>query len=160
MGDWEVELAFYIGTRARNVGVEDAGGAIAGYTVLNDVSVRDWQFHTSQFLPGKNFEATTPVGPWMVTSDEIDPLNLPLRCRVNSRLMQEGRTDDLVFSPAAVVAYISSFTTLEPSDLIATGTPAGVGVFRKPPIFLKPGDVVTSEIEGIGSLTNGCVADA
>lgn len=158
MGDWEVELAFYIGTKARHVGVEEAARVIAGYTVLNDVSVRDWQFHTSQFLPGKNFEATTPVGPWMVTPDEIDPLNLALRCEVNGKLMQHGRTDDLLFSPAAVVAYVSSFTTLEPSDLIATGTPAGVGVFRNPPIFLKPGDVVRSEIEGIGALNNGCVA--
>src|SRR5579872_4338554 len=129
MCDWEVELAFYIGTRARHVGVESANGVIGGYTVLNDVSVRDWQFHTSQFLPGKNFERTTPVGPWMVTPDEIDPLNLRLSCRVNGTLMQRACTDDFVFTPAAVVAYISAFTTLEPGDLIATGTPAGVGVF-------------------------------
>lgn len=158
--DWEVELAFYIGTKARHVDQDAAHRMIAGYTVLNDVSVRDWQWHTTQFLPGKNFEATTPVGPWMVTPDEIDPLDLTLQCTVNGQLMQRGCTDDLVFSPAAVVAYISAFTTLEPGDLIATGTPAGVGAFRKPPIFLRPGDRVTCAIEGIGELTNRCVADS
>lgn len=159
MCDWEVELAFYVGTKVRHVADDVADQTIAGYTVFNDVSVRDWQFHTTQFLPGKNFEGTTPIGPWMVTPDEIDPLNLALRCTVNGKLMQQGCTDDFVFTPAAVLAYISAFTTLEPGDLVATGTPAGVGTFRKPPVYLQLGDVVKTDIEGIGGLVNRCVSD-
>jgi acylpyruvate hydrolase len=154
--DWEVELAFYIGSTMRHATEYEARESIAGYTILNDVSIRDWQRHTPQFLPGKNFESTTPVGPWLVTPDELDPLNLRLRCFVDDSVMQDSNTADLVFSPAAVAAYIGSFTTLEPGDLIATGTPAGVGAFRKPPIYLHEGAVITTEIEGIGRLVNRC----
>ncbi len=134
--------------------------SIAGFTIVNDVSIRDWQRHTTQFLPGKNFESTTPVGPWMVTPDELAPLNLRLRCLVDGVVMQDSTTADFVFSPAAVAAYVSTFTRLEPGDLIATGTPAGVGAFRKPPIFLRPGQVIRSEIDGIGFLLNRCVMEA
>jgi len=158
--DWEVELAFYIGAALRHADEHQAERAIAGYTILNDVSIRDWQFHSTQFLPGKNFESTTPVGPWMVTSDEVTPLDLRLRCLVDGVVMQDATTADFVFSPAAVAAYVSTFTTLEPGDLIATGTPAGVGAFRNPPIYLRPGQVIRSEIDGIGFLLNRCVMEA
>jgi acylpyruvate hydrolase len=158
--DWEVELAFYIGSTLRHGDEHQAERSIAGYTIVNDVSIRDWQFHSTQFLPGKNFESTTPVGPWMVTPDELEPLNLRLRCLVDGAVMQDSTTADLVFSPAAVVAYVSTFTRLEPGDLIATGTPAGVGAFRTPPIYLHPGQVIRSEIEGIGYLLNRCVMAA
>ena len=157
--DWEVELAFYIGKHARHASVDEAEQLIAGYTILNDVSIRDWQWHTSQFLPGKNFESTTPIGPWMVTPDEIDPLNLELRCEVDGQLMQQGNTADFVFTPGEVIAYASTFTTLEPGDLFSTGTPAGVGVFRQPPAYLRATSIVTSEIEGIGQLVNRCVSE-
>jgi acylpyruvate hydrolase len=158
--DWEVELAFYIGTSLKRAGEREAAPAIAGYTILNDVSIRDWQWHTTQFLPGKNFESTAPVGPWMVTPDELDPLNLRLRCTIDGNVMQDSNTADFVFSPSAVAAYASTFTTLQPGDLFATGTPAGVGAFRKPPIYLRPGNVVASEIQGIGELVNRCVIEA
>jgi acylpyruvate hydrolase len=157
--DWEVELAFFIGATLRHGNEEQAQRSIAGYTIVNDVSVRDWQHHTTQFLPGKNFESTTPVGPWMVTPDELNPFNLRLRCLVDELVMQDATTADRVFSPAAIAAYVSSFTTLEPGDLIATGTPAGVGAFRKPPIYLRDGQVITSEIDGIGCLVNRCVQE-
>jgi len=158
--DWEVELAFYIGAALRHADEQQAQRSIAGFTIVNDVSIRDWQRHTTQFLPGKNFESTTPVGPWMVTPDELAPLNLRLRCLVDGVVMQDSTTADFVFSPAAVAAYVSTFTRLEPGDLIATGTPAGVGAFRKPPIFLRPGQVIRSEIDGIGFLLNRCVMEA
>ena len=159
-GDWEVELAFYIGDHLKHADQRVAAKAIAGYTILNDVSIRDWQRHTTQFLPGKNFESTTPVGPWMVTADELDPLNLRLRCTVDGEMMQDSTTSDFVFSPAAVASYVSTFTTLQPGDLISTGTPAGVGAFRKPPLYLVPGSVMKSEIAGIGELINRCVVEA
>lgn len=157
--DWEVELAFYIGRRLRHASEQDAAQAIAGYTILNDVSIRDWQWHTSQLLPGKNFESTTPVGPWMVTPDDIDPLDLTLRCEVDGQVMQDGSTADFVFSPAAVAAYASTFTTLEPGDLFATGTPSGVGAFRQPPMYLRSGSTISTEIVGIGKMLNHCVKE-
>ncbi len=129
--------------------------------MINDVSMRDWQNRTIQFLQGKAWERTTPVGPTMVTLDELaDPGDLRLSCTVNDTEMQAGRTSDLLFGPAAIVAYISQFTTLRPGDLIATGTPGGVGAGRTPPIFLQPGDLLTTTVEGIGTCTNRCVADA
>jgi acylpyruvate hydrolase len=142
------------------VAVADALDHIAGYAVLNDVSMRDWQYRTLQWLQGKTFERATPVGPWMVTPDEVDhAADLRVSCEVDGQLMQEARTSDLLFRPADVVAYISSFVTLEPGDLIATGTPGGVGHARDPQIFLRPGNVVRTAIEGIGELVNECVSD-
>lgn len=159
--DWEVELAFVIGRTCRNVAEAEAAEAIAGYTVFNDVTARDWQRRTTQFLGGKTFESTTPVGPWLVTTDELPPGagGLTVRCAVDDEVMQEASTADLLFTPAQIVAYVSQITTLRPGDLVATGTPAGVGAGRRPPIFLRPGQVVTTEIEGIGRLRNVCRAD-
>ncbi len=159
--DWEVELGIVIGTEVRRIGESEALAAIAGYTVINDVSMRDWQNRTIQFLQGKAWDRSTPVGPTMATLDELgDPTDLPLSCSVNGVVMQSGRTSDLLFGPAEIVAYISQFTTLRPGDVIATGTPSGVGAGRTPPVFLQPGDVLTTTVEGIGTCTNRCVADA
>jgi acylpyruvate hydrolase len=155
--DWEVELAFYIGKAIRHAAEDEALGAIAGYTVFNDVSMRDWQFRTAQWMQGKAWERSTPVGPWLVTPDEIDPLNLRVGCEVDGRLMQDSTTADLVFKPAQIAAYISEFITLEPGDLVATGTPSGVGNFRNPPVYLKPGSVMRTFIDGIGECVNECV---
>jgi acylpyruvate hydrolase len=159
--DWEVELAFVIGRTCRNVAEPEGLEVIAGYTVFNDVTARDWQRRTTQFLGGKTFESTTPVGPWLVSADELPPgaSGLTVRCAVDEEVMQEASTADLLFTPAQIVAYISQITTLRPGDLVATGTPAGVGAGRRPPVFLRPGQVVTTEIEGIGRLQNVCRAD-
>ena len=158
--DWEVELAFVIGSPVRHVSEADAAAAIAGYTIFNDVSVRDWQNRTLQFLQGKTFESSTPVGPALVTADEVDgAVDLEVSCSVDGKLMQRGRTSDLVFKPAAIVSYLSDVVTLKPGDIIATGTPAGVGHGRKPPVYLRPGQVVTTRIEGLGEMVNPCVAE-
>jgi acylpyruvate hydrolase len=158
--DWEAELAIVIGRPARRVAVADALDHIAGYAVLNDVSMRDWQYRTLQWLQGKTWERSTPLGPWLVTPDEVDhAADLRVTCEVDGQLMQEARTSDLLFRPADVVAYISQFVTLETGDVIATGTPGGVGHARDPQIFLRPGNVVRTAIEGIGELVNECVAD-
>lgn len=156
--DWEVELAFIIGRECRRVPEDRALEMIAGYTVFNDVTARDWQRRTSQFLSGKTFEACTPVGPWLVTPDELPAggSGLTVRCSVDGELMQEASTDDLLFKPAQIVAYLSLITTLHPGDLVATGTPAGVGAGRRPPKFLAPGQTLVTEIEGIGRLRNVC----
>ena len=153
--DYEVELCLVIGRRARRVAAKDALRYVAGYTIYNDGSVRDWQMHTSQFTPGKNFPKSGAVGPWMVTSDELkDPSHLRLTTKLNGRLLQDSTTAQLIFPVEEIVAYCSGFTTLEPGDLIPTGTPHGVGFARKPPIFMKKGDLVEMEIEGIGTLRN------
>jgi acylpyruvate hydrolase len=158
--DWEVELAVVIGRPARHVDEAEAESVIAGYTVLNDVSARDWQFRTSQFLQGKTFASTTPLGPWLVTVDEVGPApDLRLTCDIDGARMQEGRTGDMTFGPAAVVSYISHILPLLPGDIIATGTPAGVGMGRDPQVFLQPGQTVRSEIERIGVMTNPTVAE-
>jgi acylpyruvate hydrolase len=156
--DWEVELGLVIGRRARNVSVEEAPAAIAGYTVVNDVSVRDYQRRTSQFLSGKIFERTTPVGPAVVTLDELPDggADLVVRCEVDGELMQESRTSDLLFGPAEIISYVSEIITLEPGDLIATGTPAGVGAARTPPVWLRAGQVVRTVVEGVGECVNRC----
>jgi acylpyruvate hydrolase len=157
--DWEAELAIVVGRPARRVAVADALDHIAGYAVLNDVSMRDWQYRTLQWLQGKTWERSTPLGPWLVTPDEVDhAADLRVSCEVNGQLMQEARTSDLLFRPADVVAYLSTFVTLEPGDVIATGTPGGVGHARDPQVFLRPGDTVRTAIEGIGELVNPCVA--
>jgi acylpyruvate hydrolase len=158
--DWEVELGVVIGTGGRNVSVEDALDHVAGYTVINDVSMRDWQRRTGQFLQGKTWERATPVGPWMTTPDELPAGGKGLRVRtvVDDQVMQDDNTDQLLFDVAHLVAYVSAIASLEPGDLIATGTPAGVGAGRTPPVFLKPGQTMRTSIEGIGELVNPIVA--
>lgn len=162
--DWEAELAVVVGSPIARATTDEAAEAIAGYTVLNDVSMRDWQWRTSQWLQGKAFDSTTPVGPYLVTADEVDPeLNgeprLDIRCWVDGEIMQEGNTKDLLFAPAEALSYISQFTMLMPGDIVATGTPAGVGARRDPKRFLRIGDVLITEIEGLGRLSNTCVAE-
>ncbi|HEV8623621.1 MAG TPA: fumarylacetoacetate hydrolase family protein [Acidimicrobiia bacterium] len=158
--DWEVELGVVIGVPARRVDEAEAAACIAGYTVVNDLSMRDWQVRTPQWDQGKNFEASTPVGPFLVTGDEIgDAADLEVTCRVDGQTMQSARTCDLLFNPAAIVSYASQFTTLRPGDLIATGTPAGVGAGRNPKVFLAPGQVLETAIEGIGTCRNLMVED-
>src|SRR5581483_4959460 len=149
--------AFVIGRSVRHASAEEAYAAIAGYTVLNDVSMRDWQYRTGQWLQGKTFEGATPVGPVLVTGDEVDDArDLLLRCEVDGELMQEGRTSDLLWSPVEIVQYLSTVVTLDPGDVISTGTPGGVGMARTPPVWLQPGQVVRTSIEGIGELVNRC----
>jgi acylpyruvate hydrolase len=163
--DWEVELGVVVGRPARRVDEAEAATCIAGYTVVNDVSMRDWQWRTTQWDQGKNFEASTPVGPFLVTPDELgDPqgtgaVDLEVTCRVDRQTMQTGRTCDLLFGPAAIVSYASQFTTLRPGDLIASGTPGGVGAGRDPKVFLAPGQVLETAIEGIGACRNLMVED-
>ncbi len=159
MVDWEVELAIVIGGAARHVEAEEAAAAIAGYTVANDVSVRDWQRRTPQWLQGKTFERTTPLGPALVTADELDASDVEVRSAVDDRVMQESTTADLLFPPAELVAYISQVITLEPGDVILSGTPSGVGAGRKPPEFLQPGQTLTTRIEGIGECVNPLVKE-
>jgi acylpyruvate hydrolase len=155
MVDWEAELTIVIGRDARLVSVDDALDHVAGYTVANDVSMRDWQNRTLQWMQGKNFEASTPVGPVMVTPDECDhAADLRISCTLNEEVVQDSRTSDLIFPPAELVAYISTFTTLHPGDLVLTGTPAGVGHARKPPRFIAADDVVVVAVEGIGECRN------
>jgi acylpyruvate hydrolase len=158
--DWEAELALVIGRQVRRVSGDEARAAIGGYTVLNDVSMRDWQKHTSQMLPGKTFESSTPVGPWVVSPEELDDArDLRLQCRLNGEVMQDASTSDMIFDPVEVVTYISSIITLVPGDVIALGTPSGIGGRRVPPIFMKDGDRLVTECEGIGVLDNVCVTD-
>lgn len=158
--DWEVELGVVIGRVARRVDETSAAACIAGYTVVNDISMRDWQWRTQQWDQGKNFEASTPVGPFLVTGDEIgDAADLEVTCRVDGATMQTGRTSDLLFKPAPIISYASQFTTLRPGDLIATGTPGGVGAGRDPKVFLASGQVLETAIEGIGACRNLMVED-
>lgn len=162
--DWEAELGVVIGARLRRATAAGAVAAIAGYTIVNDVTMRDWQWRTTQWLQGKTFEATTPVGPWLVTPDEVGATgaegpDLAISCRVDGTVMQESRTSDLLFSPAEIIAYISQIVTLEPGDLIATGTPGGVGSAREPKVFLQPGQVVRTSVDGLGECVNECVKE-
>lgn len=151
--DYEAEFVAIIGKRCRHVARTDAAGAIFGYCAGNDVSVRDWQFHTSQWILGKSFDTHAPFGPWIVTSDEIgDPHALGIRCFVNGQLRQNSNTANLVFDVFDQVALLSRAMTLEPGDAIFTGTPGGVGMATKPPTFLKEGDIVRVEIDRIGAL--------
>jgi 2-keto-4-pentenoate hydratase/2-oxohepta-3-ene-1,7-dioic acid hydratase in catechol pathway len=153
--DYEGEVAIVIGKRGRRISEADALGHIAGYACYNDGSVRDWQYHTTQFLPGKNFVGTGGFGPWLVTSDEIgDPKSLKLTTRLNGEVMQSATVDMMITSIPAQIAYISTFTPLEPGDVIVTGTPGGVGSKRKPPLYMKAGDVIEIEIDRIGILRN------
>ncbi|HEX2051433.1 MAG TPA: fumarylacetoacetate hydrolase family protein [Actinomycetota bacterium] len=159
--DWEAELAVVVGAPVRRATPDGARAAIAGYTVLNDVTARDWQRRTPQWLQGKTFEGTTPIGPVVVTPDEVDhAADLAVRCEVNGAVMQHARTSDLLFGPAEAIAYVSRIVTLEPGDVVSTGTTGGVGAAREPAVFLQPGDEVRTSIEGIGELVNVCVAEA
>jgi acylpyruvate hydrolase len=159
--DWEVELAFVIGSRGRDLDETQAAAAIAGYTVANDVSMRDWQGRTTEFLQGKTWEASTPVGPALVTPDEIDDLDhLRLTCEIDGETMQDGITADLIFKPAVIASYLSTIFTLQPGTLVLTGTPDGIGAARTPPLFLGAGQTMRTSIAGVGELVNRCVAPA
>jgi acylpyruvate hydrolase len=157
--DWEVELGVVIGSTVRHASEDEALAAVAGYTIVNDISMRDWQLHTSQYLAGKTFESSTPVGPFLVTRDEVDHARaLPVRLTVDGEVMQDSSTDQLIFSVEKIISYLSSIITLVPGDLIATGTPSGVGHLRTPRRYLTDGSVVECSIEGLGSQATRCVA--
>lgn len=156
--DWEAELAVIIGAPARHVAAAEAADVIAGYSICNDITARDWQDRTKQWLQGKTFEATTPLGPALVTADEIDR-TLELSCTVDGEVMQRADTADLVFDPRTLVAYVSQIVTLRPGDVIATGTPGGVGHARTPPRYLAEGSVVTTAIGGLGECRNTCASE-
>jgi acylpyruvate hydrolase len=159
--DWEAELALVIGTRVRRASAQEAADAIAGFTVANDVTMRDWQYRSLEWLAGKTWEHATPVGPWLVTPDEVGgpAPDLELRCEVDGAVRQSSRTGELVFGPVELVAYASAFVTLEPGDVLLTGTPAGVGHGMDPPTYLAPGQVVRTVIERVGELRNTCRAE-
>lgn len=153
--DYEVELAAVIGRPTKRVSEEEARDHVFGYMVANDVSARDWQFHTPTFTMGKSFDTHGPIGPWIVTTDEVsDPHALDLRSYVNGELRQSNNTANMIHNLWQQIAYLSTAFTLDPGDLIATGTPEGVGVGMEPQQFLKPGDVVRCEIDGIGAIEN------
>ncbi|MCI4381229.1 hypothetical protein PGIGA_G00249280 [Pangasianodon gigas] len=158
--DWEVELAFVIGKKGKDIKEEDALRHVAGFTVANDVSARDWQMerNSKQWLLGKTFDTFCPLGPALVTTEALkDVHNLGIRCLVNGDVVQDSNTNQLIFKTEKLVAWVSQFVTLCPGDVFLTGTPPGVGVFRKPPVFLKKGDVVECQIEEIGSIRNTVV---
>lgn len=158
--DYEGEMAVVIGRRGRRIAREAALEHVAGYSCYNDISVRDWQRHTTQFTPGKNFPRTGAFGPWLVTADEIpDPQALDLTTRLNGAVMQQASTAQMIFSVAEIIAYCSSFTPLSAGDVIVSGTPGGVGVRRDPQVFLRAGDVVEVEISRIATLRNTVVAE-
>lgn len=158
--DYEGELGVVIGRHCRHVPADRALDVVAGYLVVNDVTVRDWQMRAPTMTIGKSFDTHGPIGPWLVTPDEVpDPQALHIRTWVAGELLQDAGTKEMIFGVAAQIETLSTSFTLEPGDVIATGTPAGVGMVRKPPRFLVPGDEVTVEIDGIGSLTNPVVAE-
>ena len=157
--DWEGELAVIIGEGGRDIAEADAWNHVAGYSCYNDASVREWQFHAKQIASGKNFEGTGPFGPWMVTTDEIEPgRKLTLETRLNGEVVQSSDTGNMIFPIPRLINYASTIFTLVPGDVIVTGTPAGVGWSKKPPRFMKPGDVVEVEFVGIGVLRNPVTA--
>ncbi len=158
--DYEAELAIVIGQRARHVSRAAAPKVIAGYCVANDVSVRDWQLRTTQFVVGKSFDTHCPFGPWITTADEIsDPQSLGIRCMVNGEKRQDSNTREMVFDVYAMIEHLTQAMTLEPGDLILTGTPAGVGALGKPSRYLAAGDTVRVEIDGLGAIENRVVAE-
>ncbi len=161
-GDWEVELGIVIGTRCHYVGAHDALHHVAGYCVVNDVSERHFQTERGgQWTKGKSADTFAPLGPWLVTADEVlDPQALTLFCEVNGVMEQNGSTANMIFSCAQMISYVSHFMTLLPGDVIATGTPAGVGLGHKPPLFLKPGDVMRLGVAGLGEQRQRVVAYA
>ena len=157
--DYESELGVVIGKTAKGVKESDARGHVFGYFVANDVSARDWQRRSPTFTLGKSFDTHGPIGPWIVTADEIvDPHALGIRCLVNGKVRQSSDTGKMIFNIWQQIAYLSTAFTLEPGDLLATGTPEGVGIGMEPPVFLQPGDVVRCEIDDIGSIENKVVA--
>lgn len=161
--DYEAELVVVIGKRGRRIAESAAIEFIAGYTIGHDVSARDWQLgkDAKQWLLGKSFDTFAPMGPALVTRDEVaDPHNLGIRFRLNGQTMQDSNTSQMIFRVEQLVSYVSQVTTLDPGDVIFTGTPPGVGFARKPPVFLKPGDVCEVEIDGLGVLRNGCIAQS
>jgi len=159
--DYEAELAFVIGKSGRHISKERAMEHVFGYTIVNDVSARDFQLATSQWLMGKTFDTFCPMGPWIVSADEIaDPHNLRIGLRIDGETVQDSSTKELIFGIPELVAHLSSVMTLESGDVVSTGTPPGVGLGRKPPRWLKPGETMTVFIEGIGELTNPCVAES
>jgi 2-keto-4-pentenoate hydratase/2-oxohepta-3-ene-1,7-dioic acid hydratase in catechol pathway len=159
--DYEAEFAFVIGRGGRHIAAEHWQQHVAGYTIVNDVSARDFQKATSQWLMGKTFDTFAPMGPWITTADEIDnPHALDIRLAINGESMQNSNTRELIFNIPALVAYLSSVVTLEPGDIVSTGTPAGVGFARRPPRWLRPGDEVVISIQGLGELRNPVVAEA
>lgn len=151
--DWEIELGLVIGTKAHKVSKENALRHVAGYVLANDISERDWQIkRNGQWGKGKSFDGFGPVGPWLVTADELaDPQNVPLELKVNGEVRQRSNTSDMIFSVAEIVSYVSQFMTLLPGDLLITGTPEGVGLGMKPPVYLKRGDVMTLDGGVLGS---------
>ena len=160
--DWEVELAVVVGKQVRRASTAEAEAAIAGFTVLNDITARDWQFRTREWLQGKNWDSTTPVGPYLVTPDELPGgvrPTLDVRLLVDGEVMQSDTTGDLLFDPVALVEYVSTMVRLNPGDVIATGTPGGVGHARKPERYLVGGETVVAEIDGIGRLVNVVVKE-
>jgi len=159
MVDYEGELAIIVGRRCRHVPKDRAHEVIAGYSIMNDVSVRDWQRASPTMLMGKSWDTHGPLGPWMVTGASLDPHNLQLTTRVNGEIRQDSNTDDLIFDCFDIVHHLSTAFTLEPGTVIATGTPAGVGLYWDPPKMLTPGDEVSITIDGIGTLTNPVVSE-
>jgi 2-keto-4-pentenoate hydratase/2-oxohepta-3-ene-1,7-dioic acid hydratase in catechol pathway len=158
--DYEAEFAFIVGTGGRHIASGDWQKHIFGYTIINDVSARDYQRATTQWLMGKTFDTFAPMGPWIVTADEIpDPHNVSVQLEINGETLQDGNTRELIFKIPALVEFLSSVFTLEPGDIVSTGTPAGVGVARKPQRFLRPGEEVIVKIAGIGELRNPVVAE-
>jgi 2-keto-4-pentenoate hydratase/2-oxohepta-3-ene-1,7-dioic acid hydratase in catechol pathway len=157
--DYEVELAVVVGRTAQNVDAADARDHVAGYTVLNDVSARDAQFDDGQFFRGKSYDTFAPMGPALVAGGEFDPHAAGVETRVDGEVKQDSTTDQFIFGVDELIEYVSGAMTLRPGDVITTGTPGGVGIFRDPPDLLEPGDTVTVEIEGIGALTNPVVDD-
>jgi 2-keto-4-pentenoate hydratase/2-oxohepta-3-ene-1,7-dioic acid hydratase in catechol pathway len=158
--DYEGELGIVIGRRCRHVPRERAHEVIGGYLVVNDVTVRDWQLRTPTMTIGKSFDTHGPIGPWLVTKDDIpDPQALAIRTWVNGELLQDGNTRDMVYDCAQQIEHLSTAFTLEPGDIVSTGTPAGVGIVRKPPVLLKAGDVVRVEVQGIGALENPVIEE-
>jgi 2-keto-4-pentenoate hydratase/2-oxohepta-3-ene-1,7-dioic acid hydratase in catechol pathway len=158
--DYEAELAVIIGTPGRYIREKDALEHVAGYTCFNDASIRDWQWHTNQFTPGKNFPSTGALGPYLVLPEECDDLSRShVISRLNGQVMQDQPISDMIFSIARIISYLSSFTPLSAGDVIATGTPGGVGAKREPPVWMKPGDQIEIEVEGVGKLLNRVVAE-
>ena len=159
--DYEAEFAFVMGRGGRHIAPESWADHVYGYTIVNDVSARDYQRATTQWLMGKTFDTFAPMGPWIVTADEIaDPHDVDIQLDINGEMLQSSNTRELIFKVPDLIAFLSSVFTLEPGDIVSTGTPSGVGVARKPPRFLKAGDQVTIKIPKIGELTNPVVAEA
>jgi 2-keto-4-pentenoate hydratase/2-oxohepta-3-ene-1,7-dioic acid hydratase in catechol pathway len=156
--DFEVELGVVMGRTAKDVSADEAREYVAGYTAINDVSGRDAQFNDEQFFRGKSYDTFAPMGPTLVPDDRLDPSGLDVACRVNGETMQSSNTEEFIFDVYELVEYISHAMTLRPGDVISTGTPGGVGIFRDPPELLEPGDEVDVEIEGIGTVTNSVVS--